>query len=340
MSLAGSGTVGNGQQNGEAGVAGMAVDLDHSVVLLDEALGEGQAQAASTFPPRDQRIEDRVADLFRDPGAVVDYLQFQCQFETALGERDLARDPGAQLDVAAPLQRLRRIPGDVEDGLDQLFAIGGEIGQAGVEITRDPDIRELREHEPADAFEYVVDVERGGAHHAVRAQHPVHQVLKSIRFGDDHLGVFAQLGVAQFPLQQLRRTPDSAQRVLDLVRQVTDELAVGLLLLQQLLFAGNAQLSIDQPELEQQTHPGGVGRTDGTVEVQRVGIGADDAKILAGIAPVGLERVAQRGLKSVGFAEQAPEGHAHDLLLADGEQVLGTRIEVADGERLVDQHHC
>jgi hypothetical protein len=59
-------------------------------------------------------------------------------------------------------------------------------------------------------------------------------------------------GPVELALEQLRRTADAAQRILDLVREVADQFAVGLLLLQQLLLARDAQLLVDRPELEQQ----------------------------------------------------------------------------------------
>ena len=151
----GSGPLGDGQQDGEAGVAGPAVHFNHPLVLLDEALGQREAQSASAFPPRDQWIEDLVADLFRDAGAVVDHLQFQCQLETALGQRDLARHAGAQTDLAATIEGLGGVADDVEDGLDELLAVGGELGQAGIVVAPHAEVGKLGEDQPPHAFEDV-----------------------------------------------------------------------------------------------------------------------------------------------------------------------------------------
>src|SRR5574338_94416 len=136
--------VAKGQQDGEAGAPRLAVHFNEAVVLLDEALGQGQAQAAAPFPPGHQGIENLVADALRDTRAVVDDLQFQCQAETPLGKGDLARHPGAQADLALPLEGLGRIAGDVEDGLDELFPVGVDLRQAGVVVPTDVDRRELR----------------------------------------------------------------------------------------------------------------------------------------------------------------------------------------------------
>ena len=52
--------------------------------------------------------------------------------------------------------------------------------------------------------------------------------------------------------EQLRGAADAAQRILDLVRQAADQVAVGLLLLLQPLLARDLQLLVDVAEFEQQ----------------------------------------------------------------------------------------
>jgi hypothetical protein len=71
---------------------------------------------------------------------------------------------------------------------------------------------------------------------AVRRQQAVHQRLQAVGLVDDDLGVFVR-SLLDLHLQQLRRATDAAQRVLDLVRQVADQLLVGLRLVDQALFA-------------------------------------------------------------------------------------------------------
>ena len=72
---------------------------------------------------------------------------------------------------------------------------------------------------------------------AVRRQQAVHQRLQAIGLVDDDLGVFLQVARLDLHLQQLRRAADAAQRILDLVREVADQLLVGLRLVDQPLFA-------------------------------------------------------------------------------------------------------
>ena len=61
---------------------------------------------------------------------VVHDLDHHAQPVQLAGERDLARDARAQHDLAAALQRLRRVARDVEQGLDDLLrsaATGGRL---------------------------------------------------------------------------------------------------------------------------------------------------------------------------------------------------------------------
>jgi hypothetical protein len=172
----------------------------------------------------------------------------------------------------------------------------------------------------------------------VRAQQPVHQVLQAVGLGDDDVGELAQLRVVEFVLQQLCRAADAAEGVLDLVGEVADQLAVGLLLVQQLLLARDAQLGVDRAELEQQAHAGAVHRGHRAVEPQRLGVAALHADVLAGVAPVGAQCVVERRAQAGRAAEQALERLAEQLALADREQVLCTRVEIADRQRSVDEH--
>ena len=59
-------------------------------------------------------------------------------------------------------------------------------------------------------------------------------------------------GAVELALEQLRRAADAAQRILDLVREAADQLAIRLLLLEQALLARDLELLVDVAELEQQ----------------------------------------------------------------------------------------
>jgi hypothetical protein len=130
--------------------------------------------------------------------------------------------------------RLRGVARNVQNGLDQLLAIADQFRQAGVVVAATISVcRKLRGQQAAHAFENLVDVDRARLHRPMRRKQALHQVLQAVGFLDDDLGVFAQAGIVEFVLEQLRRTANAAQRILDFVRQVADQLAVGLLLLEQ-----------------------------------------------------------------------------------------------------------
>ena len=79
-----------------------------------------------------------------------------------------------------------------------------------------------------------------------------HQRAQTVRLLHDDLGVFAQGRLFQFLLQQLRRAAYAAQRILDLVREVAQQQAIGLRLVQHLLFARQLERPVDRVELQQQ----------------------------------------------------------------------------------------
>ena len=84
----------------------------------------------------------------------------------------------------------------------------------------------------------------------MRRKQALHQILQAVRFIDDDLRVLAQSRVVEFMLQQLRRPTNAAQRVLDFMRQIADQLTAGNRLFEQALFTRRPQLLVDWPELD------------------------------------------------------------------------------------------
>jgi hypothetical protein len=101
-------------------------------------------------------------------------------------------------------------------------------------------------------------------------------------------------GLVELALEQLRRAADAAERVLDLVRQVADQLAVGLLLFGQLLLARRLQLGVEGAEFEQQA--GLPASTGVTVQSRCRGwrAMAMHREVLPGVAPVVGQRIVER----------------------------------------------
>src|ERR1043165_8972407 len=102
-------------------------------MLLHEGLRECEPESRAAIPPRDQRVEDALADGLGHTRAVVLNMQVQCPAITLLSQRHLTSDARAQRDhrVAFPPaldEGLRRVVRDVEHGLDQLLAVATELG--------------------------------------------------------------------------------------------------------------------------------------------------------------------------------------------------------------------
>ena len=160
--------------------------------------------------------------------------------EAALHQRNAAGDTCLDADFASSrniLQRLRRIPDDVEQGLRQLLRIRLEFGQADVEVGMDYDLGKLRLHDAGDSRQKLVDVGAPVSRQAMRRQQPVDQRLQAIRLADDHLRVFDQRRAVELALEELRGPADAAERILDLVRQAAYQFAIRLLLLEQAFLA-------------------------------------------------------------------------------------------------------
>jgi hypothetical protein len=110
--------------------------------------------------------------------------------------------------------------------------------------------RELRQDERTHPLAHLVNIHV--AHHvrlAVGREQPVHQRLQAVGLVDDHPRVFGEPLGLHLHLQQLRRTADAAQWILDLVRQVADELLVGLRLIERPLLALLPSLLFDLDQL-------------------------------------------------------------------------------------------
>src|SRR5439155_4482983 len=100
--------------------------------------------------------------------------------------------------------------------------------------------------------------------------------LQAIGFLDDDLRVFAQLRLVELAFQELRGAAQPAQRILDLVGEIADQLAVRLLLENQALFARVAQLLFDRAQFGEQPKALGINARHGARQRQRI---APDAAV-------------------------------------------------------------
>src|SRR5574343_184094 len=324
-------------------VAGVARTIDGAVMVLDEILGDGQPQSTTALAPGNQRIEHPLADFIGNARAVVDDLDFHGQAITLLGQRHLAQRPGPENDLTLAVHCLRRVPGNVQHRLDQLLTVANQLRQAGVVVaTNLQGTGKLRPQQAAHPLEDFVDIDRRRQHRPMRRQQPLHQILQAVGLLDDDLGVFLERRVGQFVLQQLRCAADAAQRILDLVRQVADQFAAGLLLFDQPFLAGRRQMVLDGLQFEQQPHTGRNIRTQRghrAVDVQDFAVAAPQLDVLPGVAPVVVQAVVQRPLQGCRAGADRPQGLADHRTTAYRQQVFACRIDVADDLTFVDQEY-
>src|SRR4051812_28501269 len=165
---------------------------------------------------------------------------------------------------------------------------------------------ELGLHQASHALQHFMDADGLDAWLAVRSKQAIQQTLEAIRLLDDHLRVFtktrAKIRAFELTLEQLRRSAQAAQGIADLVSQVADELAIGVLLGDDALLARLAKLLLDRPKLGEQTQyvrvrAFSVDPRNGARQGHGISPGAAVGHVLRGIIPVG----------DAGFFERAPE---------------------------------
>src|SRR5690606_3466598 len=83
-------------------------------------------------------------------------------------------------------------------------------------------------------------------------QNAVDERREPVRLVDDDLRVLAQLGRRQLPLEELRRAAQAAERILHLVRELTDDPPGQPLLREQIELAPDAPIPFGIEQLEQQ----------------------------------------------------------------------------------------
>ncbi|MCY1532680.1 hypothetical protein D9M68_679630 [compost metagenome] len=226
------------------------------MVLLDKGLRQREPQAGAAIASRHKREKDAVLDRVWYARPVVDDMQFQCQAIALLAKRDLPTHTGLENDLRLTRrdafgQRLRRVVRDVEHGLDELLAVTAKLGNGSVVVAHHAQpLGELGQYERTHPLANLVNVHV--THHvrsAVRREQAINQRLQPISLVDDDLCVFDEFARIQLHLKQLRGSANPAQRILDLVREVANELLVGLGLVDQALLALLSGLLLQRQQL-------------------------------------------------------------------------------------------
>src|SRR5262249_34208015 len=102
-------------------LAGLARDLDDALVLLDDAVAEGEAEAEPTALRGEEGREELGAGRLGDALALVDHLHLghapEAPPEIRLGEERVHAEPRDEGEAAAPRHRLDGVPHEVVEDL-------------------------------------------------------------------------------------------------------------------------------------------------------------------------------------------------------------------------------
>jgi hypothetical protein len=143
----------------------------------------------------------------------------------------------------------------------------------------------------------------------------------------------------ELALEQLRRAADAAERVLDLVREAADQLAVRLLLLVEALLARDLELAVDVAELDEHRGVVDVDRRRGARQVQPRLAARAELDLLLGVGRSARAGLPDRGVERGAVAEDLRGPALDELLARQLEQVLGGGVGPGHASVLGDQQH-
>ena len=307
-------------------------------------MGNGQTQPRAFGAGGDHRVENAVDHLGRNARPVIFHIDANGQPVAGRADGDLALRARAQGDHAALLGRLQglhAVAHNVEQHLDQLLALAIQVGNGGVVVAQQRNAgRQLGSHQLPHVLHHLVNVEPAVLRQLIGPQQPVHQILQAIGLANDDLRVLAVIGRRQLHLQQLRRTADAAQRVLDFVGQAADQLAAGLLMGDLPLLAGDAQMPVQRLHFDQQAGlPCQAERCHGAVNRHRRFAAALQAELALDEAQRPRTGVRQARLEwhevRNAFAQRLAQHHRP----RDTQQPLGGGVEGHHIEPLVKHDH-
>src|SRR5258706_3395177 len=212
---------------------------------------------------------------------------------------------------------LRGIARDIEHGLDELLRIAAKFGQAHVVVAFHPDaLRKLGKNESANAFTYLVDVHRHLVRGAMRSEKSVHESLQPVGLLDDHPRVFAQARPVELTLEELSRTAQPPQGMLDFMGQVADRLPVGPVLGHALLFSFDAKPPVDRPKLKEQSGRRQLDWRNDAVDVQGLLTRRHEDQVLISETALLANGLMQQACQGARVREKSRKGLVEDALAA------------------------
>ncbi len=175
----------------------------------------------------------------------------------------------------------------------------------------------------------------------MRLQQPVDQRLQPVRFLDDDLRVLAQLvalTLAEFELEQLRRAANAAERILDLVREIADQLLVDRREVVDALLAVGAQMPLVLEQFEQHVVLRAFQKADDRMHMQRLVAGALEHGVeMRRVKTVSGDRGDGRD-QFVRIREDVRPRHLRQLPARELQHRLRRRIRKRDAQRALFEH--
>ncbi len=177
----------------------------------------------------------------------------------------------------------------------------------------------------------------------MRLEQAVDQRLQPVRFLDDDLRVLAQLvalTLAQFEFEQLRRAANPAERILDFVREIADQLFVDGREVVDALLAVAAQMPLVLEQFEQHVVLRAFQKADDRVHMQRLVSGPLEHGIeMRRVKTVSGDR-RDGGDEFVGIREDVRPRHLRELPARKLEHRLRRRVRKRDAQRaLLEYQH-
>lgn len=321
------------------GPARTALEFDKTAMPAEQFLRGWQSQPGAIGSARNQGIEHRVLQVLRYAGAIIFDFNRRNHPVPRVSDREAHDRATSQGNRALTVERHDRIPDEIQKRLHDLVAIEVDERQAWIVV---PDkcqlLRFFRLDDANNILEQLVYVDRLFVRWSTRSEQSVDESGKTIGLADDDIRVLLQLVLDELPLEQLRRTADAAERILNFVCKLPDHLPAGTMLYQQRIFAADFRTPRDIHELNQKRSAGTLDRRDVAIHDAFVGMHLGRGKvhfirIVITCFYDAAQDIAQLGI----IIDETQQGLPFCTLLADAENVLGGRVQADDQQARVKQ---
>ena len=171
------------------------------------------------------------------------------------------------------------------------------------------------------------------------AEQRIDQRGEPIGFADDDRRVFAQRAILELPLEQLRGAAQPAERILDLVRELTNHRAAAADLRQQRVLAYDALVLRGVGDLDEKSSRSArrVERRDRHVDdARRCAVTALDRQFASRVLRCRCARAVDHAFELGVVTQQVLERTAAELVAARAEEILGLLVQVQHGAVGVD----